>query len=85
MPRDSMILNIQRTDVVSFQAPREPVHFSDSADPSKFQWAGINSEAALRAIANCHNVRNATGLETGILLDRFSTKWSVDAILKECA
>jgi len=83
MPRDSMILNIQRTNVVSFQAPREAVHFPDTADPSEFQWVGINSEAALRAIANCHNVQNATGLETGVLMDRFSTRWSVDAILKD--
>ncbi|KIL68102.1 hypothetical protein M378DRAFT_185152 [Amanita muscaria Koide BX008] len=81
MPRATMILNIQNDE--AFQAPREPVQFSDHANLSEYQWVGVNAETAVRAIANCRSVQDATGLQTDALISRFTVRWIVDDILKD--
>ncbi|KAF8623443.1 hypothetical protein AX15_006385 [Amanita polypyramis BW_CC] len=81
MPKTPTTLTVQRTDTDSFQEPRKPMEFPDMN--GEYQWAGVNSESALSAIASCGNVQQATGLDTDTLLGRFTSKWSFDAILKD--
>ncbi|KAF8351325.1 hypothetical protein F5887DRAFT_203056 [Amanita rubescens] len=83
MPRITT-LSVQDIDAASSHDLRQPIDFSDrNLNATAYQWAGIDSCAALRLISNCRNVQQATGLCTDVLLDRFTSKWSVDAILKD--
>lgn len=82
MPR---ISTVQDIDAASPHDLRQPTDFSDrNYNAAGCQWAGVDSGAALRLISNCRNVQRATGLGTDVLLGRFTSKWSVDAILKDC-
>lgn len=78
-------LTVQDADSVSPRDQRKLTEFSDiNPNASEYHWAGVDSNAALRLITTCRNVQQATGLSTDVLLGRFTSKWSVDAILKDC-
>jgi len=84
MPRITA-LSVQDIDATSPHDLRQPIDFSDrDLNATAYQWAGVDSGVALRLISNCRNVQQVTGLGTDVLLGRFTSKWSVDAILKDC-
>ncbi|KAF8639813.1 hypothetical protein AX17_001071 [Amanita inopinata Kibby_2008] len=83
MPSDTMLLDVPHATQVSFQVPREPIDFAEKDVGLGLQWTGVDPDAALKIIAACHNVQQATGLDTDVLLRRFTAKWSVDIILKD--
>ncbi|KAK2466322.1 hypothetical protein APHAL10511_001964 [Amanita phalloides] len=78
-PRNSMRLSVRGDG-----SYHESIDLPDqNAYPSEHQWVGVNSDAALKVIASCNNIHQATGLGPDILLGRFTSKWSVDAILRD--
>jgi hypothetical protein len=79
------VLTTQDIDSVSLHDQRKRTEFSDrNPNASEYHWAGVDSDTALRLITTCRNVQQATGLSTDVLRGRFTSKWSVDAILKDC-
>ncbi|PFH52849.1 hypothetical protein AMATHDRAFT_138947 [Amanita thiersii Skay4041] len=82
MPRKDMLPDPIRGEAVSFQISREPTGFVDQILES--QWPGIDPEAASKLLSTCRNVQDATGFNADVLLQRLTSKWTVETALKDC-
>ncbi|KAJ7283934.1 hypothetical protein C8J57DRAFT_1293970 [Mycena rebaudengoi] len=60
--------------------PLEPIPVPSESE--QIPWDAVSSETALLAIASCHAVHAATGLDTQAILSRFSVNWTAESALR---